>query len=319
MESYLPVPADARIREYVAASKSPSTKRTVMRYWALWEGWCALHDWQPMPADLARLKAWLVYLVDQHVVKERTGRSRRVGVTVKTLELALWAVNTVHVLHGLPAPGQDEGVKALMGGIRRKRGRTPEQKAPLTIVELDQVEWGRTPRAIRDKALLCVGFAACLRVSELVALRVEDLEPTKYGLRVLIRKSKTDQEGRGAWVDIVHSERYPNACAVAALMVWLKLRGNDPGLLFQSTLHHKWIGQALTRRTVDQAIKRAVISLGLDPARYSCHSLRSGCATHLTDERLPATRIMAHGRWKSPAMLARYDRGAVASEIERVW
>ena len=48
---------------------------------------------------------------------------------------------------------------------------------------------------IRDRALLLSGFAGAFRRFELVALDVEDVEEVPEGLRVTIRRSKTDQEG----------------------------------------------------------------------------------------------------------------------------
>src|SRR5438046_2309566 len=48
-------------------------------------------------------------------------------------------------------------------------------------------------KGLRDRALLLLGFAGAFRRSELVALDVADLEETEDGLRVTIRRSKTDQ------------------------------------------------------------------------------------------------------------------------------
>jgi len=52
----------------------------------------------------------------------------------------------------------------------------------------------RTPLGLRDRALLLLGFAGAFRRSELVSLDVGDLEFTPRGVRVQLRRSKTDQE-----------------------------------------------------------------------------------------------------------------------------
>jgi site-specific recombinase XerC len=77
-----------------------------------------------------------------------------------------------------------------------------------------------TAAGLRDRALLLVGFALALRRSELVAIRVEDLEPHRDGMLVTLNRSKTDQHGRGHTFPLAHSEN-PRAYPVAALRAWI--------------------------------------------------------------------------------------------------
>ena len=59
----------------------------------------------------------------------------------------------------------------------------------------------------RDRALIALGMVAALRRSELVALRVENLQAVKEGLRVTIRRSKNDQDGTGQVIAVPNGKR----------------------------------------------------------------------------------------------------------------
>ena len=82
---------------------------------------------------------------------------------------------------------------------------------------------------IRDRALLAFGLASAMRRSELVALQVEDLAETPDGLRVLIRRSKGDQEGQGQEIAIPRGAKLR---PVEALQAWLTTAGIASGPVF---------------------------------------------------------------------------------------
>ncbi len=111
-------------------------------------------------------------------------------------------------------------VTAALKGIRRELGVALTRKAPATALRL--VEMARlcpaTLQGLRDRSLL-LGFAGAFRRSELVALNVEDLEVLPQGLKVTIRRSKTDQEGAGQVIAIARGEVH---CPVAAVQTWLE-------------------------------------------------------------------------------------------------
>jgi integrase len=121
-------------------------------------------------------------------------------VRPSTIGRRVAAIRYAHKLARFPIPTDDERVRATVRGIRRSLGTAPNRKAPATadkIVAMAPVASGRLSE-IRDRALLLIGFAGAFRRSELVALDVEDVEEVPEGLRVTIRRSKTDQEGQGA-------------------------------------------------------------------------------------------------------------------------
>src|SRR5207237_5679388 len=130
-------------------------------------------------------------------------------------------------------PTDDERVKATVRGIRRTLGTAARKKTPATAERVIAMALGTgdSLKAIRDRALLLLGFAGAFRRSELVALDCEDIEETETGLRVTIRRSKTDQEGQGATVGIV---RGSISCPVAAVQVWRNAAGITTGPLLRS-------------------------------------------------------------------------------------
>jgi integrase len=95
-------------------------------------------------------------------------------------------------------------VREVLRGIRHTLGTTPRVKMPAThdLIARMIATCPGTVIGLRDRALLAFGFTGAFRRSELVALAVEDLYEVGDGLRVLIRRSKTDQAGEGQEVAI---------------------------------------------------------------------------------------------------------------------
>lgn len=309
------------IRSNRAASKADETKRALAKNWERFAAWCTATGATPLPATPAAVEAYLVYLADRHPVRDRAGRVVRRGLKPSAVAQALWAVNLRHRLAHLPPPGDSEQVRTALAGIRRRKGIRRKQQAPLTIDHIRGIAFRADLKGLRDKALLLVGFAGCFRRSELVALRAEDLEETPHGLRALVGRSKTDQEGRGVWVDIVRATRHPDACPVQALRAWLEAAGITEGPLFRSLTRgaRPRIGPALSAVTVDTVVKWAAEQCGLDRRLYGGHSLRAGKATYLAQQGRPATVIAKHGRWKSLDMVLHYYRDETARELVGVY
>jgi integrase len=131
--------------------------------------------------------------------------------------------------------------------------------------------------AIRDRALLLIGFAGAFRRSELVALNVEDIEEMAEGFRVTIRRGKTDQEGHG---HVIAIRRGMIACPVAALKAWLEAAAITDGPVFRPVAKGGRIRPTrLTDRSVAEIVKAHARRAGLDPKLFAGHSLRSGFLT----------------------------------------
>jgi site-specific recombinase XerD len=161
---------------------------------------------------------------------------------------------------------------------------------------------------LRDRALLLLGFAGAFRRSELVALDIEDIEEIKEGLRVLIRHGKTDQEGKGALIAIV---RGAAACPVAADRTWVEAAKILTGPMFRPVAKGERLQQArLTDRSVAKIVKVHAARIGLDPAAFSGHSLRSGFLTSAAARGASLFKMMDVSRHKSVDTLRGYVRDA---------
>src|SRR5581483_6023178 len=160
----------------------------------------------------------------------------------------------------------------------------------------------------RDRALLLVGFAGALRRSELVGLNVEDLEFTDDGVKVLIGRSKTDQDGEGQTVGIARGLKL---CPVGALRSWLTAAHISSGPVFRSVNRHgKVQPSAITDQVVALVVKRYAAAAGLNARQYAGHSLRAGLVTSAAINNVPEYVIQRQTRHKSTDMLRRYIRDA---------
>ncbi len=202
-------------------------------------------------------------------------------------------------------------MSAVLSGINREHGTAPDRKAPLTLDMLRPAleALPDTLQAIRDRAVLLLGFACALRRSELVALDVADLTLTADDLRVIIRKSKTDQTASGAEIVVpsIPGELDP----VAAVRAWLDASGIGSGPVFRRITKHGAIGRArLTGQVVALIVKRAARAAGLDHRRLSAHSLRAGFATTAALANVSDLDGMAVTRHKSVNTYRGYVRAA---------
>jgi integrase len=162
--------------------------------------------------------------------------------------------------------------------------------------------------ALRDRALLLLGFGGAFRRSELVALDVADITESKDGLLVTIRRSKTDQEGRSTIVAVVRGKI---ACPVAALRAWLTTAGISDGPVFRPiNKGGKVRPTRLTDRSVANVVKHRAELLGLDPKAFGGHSLRSGFLTSAAARGASLFKMADVSRHKSMDTLRGYVRDA---------
>jgi integrase len=200
-------------------------------------------------------------------------------------------------------------VKLTLAGIRRALGVAQAGKEPVLTADLTAMA-AKIPaqrlKGIRDRAMILMGFAGAFRRSELVALNVEDVEFREDGLKVTIRKSKTDQEGAGQVVGIAHGSKL---CPVRALREWLAAANIAAGPIFRTVTRHNRVEETrLDGRVVALAVKEYAKAAGLDPSKYAGHSLRAGLVTSAYIAGVQETIIMKQTRHKSSDMLRKYFR-----------
>ena len=214
----------------------------------------------------------------------------------------------------LPDPTQDEDINLALRRIRRAKPARPKQAKGLTRPYLDRFLTGQpdTPWGLRNRAMLCVGYELLTRRSELVALRVHDLEEREDGtLRVLIRRAKNDPFGEGRLA-------FTSARTARLVTDWLAWRGPEIAPLFCPIYHGKPIDRALSPDTVKRLVKEGASRAGLDPREardFSGHSMRVGAAQDLLRRGHDTAAIMRAGGWTSINVLSRY----LAHAEHNVW
>lgn len=241
-------------------------------------------------------------------------------LAVSTLQHRLIAIHRAHTDACLVSPIMDSLVKRTMQGIRRTVGTKQRQVTPLVKDDLLEmmvhIERQRPMKAARDKALLLVGFSGAFRRSELVALRYEDMTRFDDGVELLIRRSKTDQEGAGRTVYIPHARG--SRCPVKALMNWVSMASIVSGPLFRPVNRHDQVGDdGLTPQSVALIVKKFVRMVsGEESAKVVAgHSLRAGYCTEAAIVGLQPYQIREQTGHKSDITLARYIRPVYKRKI----
>lgn len=229
---------------------------------------------------------------------------------IATLARRLVSIGKAHTTQGMPSPTDTELVRATVRGIRHTHGSAQRQVAPAVKEDvLAMVANLEGVKGIRDKALLLIGFAGAFRRNELVSLTMADIEQAKQGLIIHLRRSKTDQDGRGRKVAIPFARGA--VCPVLALHEWLDASSITDGPIFRPVNRHGAIADApLTAQAVALVIKERAKAVGLDPSRYAGHSLRAGLVTSAAQLGVSSWKIRQQTGHASDAMLSRYIREA---------
>jgi len=282
------------IQEYIDASQSNSTKRAYasdVRHFLAHGG--------GIPCTPKRLAKYLA-------------ESANAGLAVATLTRRVTAIHKAHLEQKLPSPARSDIVKQVMQGIRRTLGTKQRQVKPLMkddlLAALAAMERHQMPvKAVRDRALLLVGFASAMRRSELVNIHFEHLRNSANGIEIELPISKTDQERRGRTVFIPHATG--EHCPVTALHHWLKLAGINEGHIFRAVNRHGRVSnQGLSAQSVALIVKAAVARAGVNAKNVSGHSLRAGYCTSAAEQGLQSWQIREQTGHKSDVTLLKYIR-----------
>lgn len=279
------------VSDYLRASLSDNSRRAYrsdLSHFLAWGG--------TIPASPEMVAQYLASHAGQHAIA--------------TLARRLVSIGKAHTTQRMSSPTDTELVRATLRGIRHTHGSAQRQVAPAVkenvlamVANLEGV------KGIRDKALLLIGFAGAFRRSELVSLMVADIEQAKQGLIVHLRRSKTDQDGRGRKVAIPFARGA--VCPVMALQEWLDASGINEGPIFRPVNRHGVIADvALSAQAVALVVKERAKVVGLDPERYAGHSLRAGLVTSAAQLGVSSWKIRQQTGHASDAMLSRYIREA---------
>ena len=281
---------------FAEAAKSAATRRAYRIDFDIFRAWCADRDLAALPAVPATVAMFL-------------GAEASRGIKPSTISRRVAAIRFAHKLAGKPVPTDDERVKATLAGIRRAVGAAPTKKVPATsdLVIAMAGPGNGSLKALRDRAVLLLGFAGAFRRSELVALDVADVTESEEGLRIVIRRSKTDQEGHGYTKAII---RGSVVCPVKALRARLKAAGTTEGPIFRRVWGPRLGAERMTGRCVADIVKAAAERVGLDPAPFAGHSLRAGFVTSAAKRGASLFKLMDVTGHKSVDTLRGYVRDA---------
>jgi site-specific recombinase XerD len=285
----------ASVMSYAEHEKAAATRVAYRSDWRIFQAWCEARGLESLPATPATTARFLSWQADS-------------GLKASTIGRRGAAIGYAHRLAGHEAPGNSEACKAVVRGIRRSIGCAPVRKSPATAGLVMQMisHCPDTLTGKRDRALLALGFGGAFRRSELVALRVEDLTATPDGFRVVIRHSKTDQDGLGQEIAI------PRGCRiepVKAIEAWLAASGITEGFIFRPILKGGRIqDEPLSGHSAAALVKAYAKRAGLDPALFAGHSLRSGFLTSSAESGASILKMVEVSRHKSIDMLTTYVR-----------
>jgi integrase len=296
--SALPIATfDQRAADYASRSKSAATIKAYASGWRDFLSFCEQRAVSALPATDETVAAYLAALADR-------------GAKAATIARRLVVISQAHKAADLPSPTTSSLVSRTHAGIRRSLGTAQNGKAPAVVDDLKRMlELIPSTRVgLRDRALLLIGFAGAFRRSELVSLDVADLEFTRAGLIVTLRKSKTDQEGRSRRLGIPYGSS-EQTCPVRSLQAWLETARIVDGPVFRALDRFQRVQVArLSDKAVALVVKRRAKAVGLDPARYAGHSLRAGLATSAAAAGASERVIMSQTGHRSADMVRKYIR-----------
>ncbi len=285
-----------KARQYIHNSKSASTLRVYAAHWRTFAAFCEAHGVQAMPAPAQTVCAFLTTEAERH--------------RAATLTAKLSAIAYMHRAAKQPNPCDAIEVKEMLAGIRRTIGTAPRRKKAITPAILRKMlaALPDSLRGRRDRAILLVGWASAMRRSELAAMRVEDLTFTDYGARILIPKSKTDQEGEGQFVQLERGEG--SLCPVSVLREWLSAAGIQSGSVFRGIdlLTGRMNDDAITGRQIARIVKDAAERVGESAHEFAGHSMRAGFVTSALAAGAGELDVMEQTRHQSTKMLKVYSR-----------
>ena len=264
---------------------------------------CAKNGFKSMPSEPNVVAIYLTYLSAKEM-------------RMSTLKRRLVSIGIIHKLKGHYLDTKHPSIIENMMGIKRRKGSIQRGKKPLLINYLKAIinvideTKNQEIKKLRDRSIILIGFSGGFRRNEIVSLDYEDLDFVKEGLKINIRRSKTDQFGEGFKKALPYfdSSEY---CPVVSLKKWIDVSKIKSGALFRRFNKGSKISEnRLTDQTVALLIKEYLGLAGIDNKNYSGHSLRSGFATTAAESGVEERSIMAMTGHKTSEMVRRYIKEA---------
>jgi site-specific recombinase XerD len=276
----------------LGSSKSINTLRAYRSDFFDFEKFCSKYRFKSLPSDPKIISLYLTDLSKNN--------------KFSTLKRRLASISVIHKIKGFHIDTKHPVIRENLIGIKRKIGAYQKGKKPILINNLyniiDLIDNNKVNKylpSLRDKAILLLGFSGGFRRSELVSLKKSDLEFVSEGLKITLRKSKSDQYGEGLVKGIPYFKN-TKYCPVIAVQEWI----SSSDKIGETKLF------PCSDKTVALIVKKYLGLIGMDSNQYSAHSLRSGFATSTAASGADERSIMAMTGHKSTEMVRRYIKEA---------
>tara|TARA_A100001015_G_C14834800_1_gene650089 strand:+ start:24 stop:977 length:954 start_codon:yes stop_codon:yes gene_type:complete len=284
------------------SSKADNTLRAYKSDFKDFSFFCTKHGFISIPTEPKIVSLYLTHL---------SSKSK-----ISTLRRRLVSIGVVHKLKGHYLDTKHPIIIENLMGIKRKKGSIQTGKKPLLINHLKQIlevineQKIEEIRKLRDKTIILVGFGGGFRRSELISIDLEDLDFVEEGVKIILKRSKTDQFGEGLVKGLPYfsNSKY---CPVINLKNWINLSKIKSGPIFRRFAKGSILtNKRLTDQSVVLIIKRYLKLAGIENKNFSGHSLRSGFATVAAESGADERSIMAMTGHKSSQMVRRYIKEA---------
>ena len=288
--------------ENLKSSKANNTLRAYKSDFKDFGAFCSRHGLSSLPTEPKIVSLYLTYL--SKISKFSTLRRRLVSISM------------VHKLKGHYLDTKHPIIVENLMGIRRIKGSIQKGKKPILINHLKLIinsineQNTNETKKFRDKAIILIGFGGGFRRTELISIDYEDLEFVPEGLKITLKKSKTDQFGEGMIKGLPYFDD-ENYCPVTNLKKWLEISNINSGPIFRRfSKGSNLTDNRLTDQSVVLLIKKYLKLAGIENNNFAGHSLRSGFATVAADSGADERSIMAMTGHKTTQMVRRYIREA---------
>ena len=285
------------------SSKATNTIRAYKSDFKDFGLFCAQNGFKSLPSEPKVVSLYLTYLSTK-------------DAKMSTLKRRLVSIGVIHKIKGHYLDTKHPSIIENIMGIKRRKGSVQKGKKPLLINNLkllinviDQQKCEEIKK-LRDRSIILIGFSGGFRRNEIVALNYDDLDFVHEGLKLSIRRSKTDQFGEGMIKALPYLDN-SKYCPVISLKNWIDTSKINSGSLFRRlTKGSRLSDSRLTDQTVALLIKKYLQLAGIDSKNYSGHSLRSGFATSAAESGAEERSIMTMTGHKSTEMVRRYIKEA---------
>ena len=284
-------------------SKANNTIRAYKSDFKDFSLFCNKNGFNSLPTNPQIVSLYITNLSENHI-------------KMSTLKRRLVSIGVIHKLKGHYLDTKHPLIMENIMGIKRRKGSIQRGKKPLLInilkklIDVIDEQKIEDIKKIRDRSIILIGFSGGFRRNEIVSLDFEDLDFVQDGLKINLRRSKTDQFGEGSLKGLPYFEN-SKYCPVVSISKWVKISKINSGALFRRFIKGSKLSEnRLTDQTVALLIKEYLKLAGIENTNYSGHSLRSGFATSAAESGAEERSIMAMTGHKSTEMVRRYIKEA---------